>query len=76
MDGPYRLMRHPMYAGYMITHIGVLFAMPSWWNFGIYAACWVLQIKRLLAEEKWLRTDKAYQEYMTKVRYRLLPGVF
>ena len=35
--GPYRFVRHPMYAGYTLTHIGFLLAMPSLLNAGIYA---------------------------------------
>ena len=35
--GPYRFVRHPMYAGYIINHIGFLLAFPSLWNAALYA---------------------------------------
>jgi protein-S-isoprenylcysteine O-methyltransferase Ste14 len=76
IDGPYRLMRHPMYAGYLLVHIGSLMLIPLWTNFAIYAASWGLQIFRLLAEERLLAQDPVYAAYMQKVRWRLLPGVF
>jgi hypothetical protein len=35
-----------------------------------------VQIARLLREEQLLKTDPAYRAFATRVRYRLLPGVF
>lgn len=75
-DGPYRWVRHPMYAGYLIIHIGSMILIPSLFNLAIYAASWGFQIFRLLAEERLLSQDPAYAAYMEKVRWRLLPGVF
>lgn len=75
-DGPYRLVRHPMYAGYLMVHIGIMVLMPSWLNLTIYAIGWWAQILRLLAEERLLGQDPAYRAYMAKVRWRLVPGVF
>lgn len=75
-DGPYRLMRHPIYAGYLIVHIGALLLMPSLWNFAVYALAWALQIARLQREEAFLGIDPAYSAYCNKVRHRLIPGVY
>jgi protein-S-isoprenylcysteine O-methyltransferase Ste14 len=74
--GPYRVVRHPMYAGYLVVHIGILLMMPLPMNFVIYAIGWMAQIRRLLAEEALLGQDPAYQNYMSQVRWRLIPGVF
>jgi protein-S-isoprenylcysteine O-methyltransferase Ste14 len=76
ITGPYRFMRHPMYAGYLAVHIGVLAVMFSWWNLLIYAIGWAAQIKRLLAEERLLSEDADYRAYAAQVRWRLIPGVF
>lgn len=76
VSGPYSLVRHPMYAGYMLTHIGFLLSGPNWWNFGVYALALALNIARLLAEERVLMADPAYQDMCRKVRYRLVPYVF
>jgi protein-S-isoprenylcysteine O-methyltransferase Ste14 len=76
LSGPYRFLRHPMYAGYLLTHVGFLLANLSAWNIGIYLMCYCLQVPRLLAEERLLRSDDRYRKYLRTVRYRLIPGVF
>lgn len=75
-DGMYRFVRHPMYAGYLLVHIGILLLMPSVVNLVIYALGWWAQILRLLAEERLLSQDPAYRDYMQKTRWRLVPGIF
>jgi protein-S-isoprenylcysteine O-methyltransferase Ste14 len=74
--GPYRFVRHPMYLGYTIAHIGFLLAFPSGWNAMVYWSALVVQIARLAREERLLARDSAYCEYATRVRYRLCPGVY
>lgn len=75
-SGPYRYLRHPMYAGYLFTHVGFLLVNPTPWNALIYVICYANQIPRLLAEEQMLSHDPRYCEYLTSVPYRLIPGVF
>lgn len=75
-DGLYRFVRHPMYAGYLAVHIGIMILMPSLLNLLLYTIGWWAQILRLRAEEALLSQDPAYQAFMGKVRYRLVPGVF
>jgi protein-S-isoprenylcysteine O-methyltransferase Ste14 len=74
--GPYRFVRHPMYAGYTLTHVGFLLGFPSLQNFSLYFATFLIEVARLLREELILKQDTIYREYATRVRYRLLPGVF
>ncbi|HZP10267.1 isoprenylcysteine carboxylmethyltransferase family protein [Methyloceanibacter sp.] len=74
--GPYRFVRHPMYAGYMIAHVGFLLAFPSLWNAALYSAEFAIQVARLLREEHFLGQDQAYRAYAARVRYRLLPAIF
>lgn len=74
--GPYRVVRHPMYTGYLISHVGFLLMNPTIWNLSVYAVCYSLQIPRLLAEERILGADPKYVNYSEHVRYRLLPGIF
>jgi protein-S-isoprenylcysteine O-methyltransferase Ste14 len=76
IDGPYRLVRHPMYAGYTLTHIGFLLSGPTLWNVCVYTLAFGLFVARILAEERILSEDAAYQSFCTKVRYRLIPFVF
>ncbi len=76
LGGPYRFVRHPMYLGYLLTHIFVLGMNPAPLNFLFYAISWGCQIPRLLAEERVLGEDPSYATYMTDVRWRLLPGIW
>lgn len=76
VGGLYRLIRHPMYAGYMLSHAGYLLVAPSLWNAAIYAGVWTLLVARIYAEERVLNDDPAYQSFKSRVRYRLLPGIF
>lgn len=76
VSGPYALVRHPMYAGYLLVHIGNLVLFPSLLNLVIYAVGWTAQILRLQAEEQLLSQDDAYRLYREKVRWRLIPGLF
>lgn len=75
-SGPYRLVRHPMYAGYTLTQIGFLLSGPVLWNFAIYGLTLFIACRRIIAEERVLGEDDAYKALREKVRYRLLPGVF
>jgi protein-S-isoprenylcysteine O-methyltransferase Ste14 len=75
-SGPYRGVRHPMYAGYIAVFFGFLFNNPLPWNFVLYAVAVVLMVGRILAEENILSRDPVYADYCAHVRYRLLPGFF
>jgi protein-S-isoprenylcysteine O-methyltransferase Ste14 len=74
--GPYRFARHPMYAGYTLTHIGFLLGFPSLQNFLLYFTVFFIEVARLMREELILKRDPLYRDYATRVPYRLLPGVF
>jgi protein-S-isoprenylcysteine O-methyltransferase Ste14 len=76
LGGPYRFVRHPMYAGYLIGHVAFLLANPTWWNLAVYGIGNALQVMRLLAEERLLAADERYREYQGRVRYRLIPLLF
>lgn len=75
-NGPYRLVRHPIYFGYFITHIGVLLSFFSLWNLAIYCMLYVVQILRMGEEEKILKNDPAYETFMKKTPYRFIPFVY
>ncbi len=76
VSGPYRIVRHPIYAGYTVTHIGFLLVAPCWQNLLVYSIALALQIVRINKEERVLSKDPAYRELMQTTRYRLLPGVY
>jgi protein-S-isoprenylcysteine O-methyltransferase Ste14 len=75
-SGVYRVVRHPIYLGYLITHIGFVAANPLDWNIAVLAAADIALILRAILEEQTLANDVAYRHYMQRVRYRLLPGLF
>jgi protein-S-isoprenylcysteine O-methyltransferase Ste14 len=75
-SGPYQFVRHPMYAGYLLSHVAFLSLNPSLRNLALYTIGFGFQIPRLLAEERLLGLDPAYREYQQAVRYRLIPGLF
>jgi len=73
--GLYAFVRHPMYLGYIISHVGFLVAAPSVWNATVYAVTWALLVGRIFLEERFLSQNPDYRAYCSKVRYRLIPGV-
>ena len=74
--GMYRYVRHPMYLGYMLSHLGYLLIAPLQWNVLVYAFCWLFLILRILAEERILSENPDYRTYMEKVPHRLMQHVF
>jgi protein-S-isoprenylcysteine O-methyltransferase Ste14 len=74
--GPYRIVRHPIYLGYFVTHVGFLLANWSPRNLALYIVVYFFQISRILAEERILREDESYRSYCQRVRYRLIPFIF
>ena len=74
--GPYRIVRHPMYAGGLLFFLGTPLALDSYWAFLAGAATLPALIWRVLDEEKFLSKNlPGYAEYRTKVEWRLIPGV-
>ena len=73
--GMYRLVRHPIYLGYLLTHLSFLLAHPTAWNFGLLMAGDIALIVRAFYEEQMLLQDPAYVRYCQQVRWRLLPGL-
>ena len=77
MSGPYRLVRHPIYFGYLIGHIGFLLVNFSWLNFTVLTLLYVAQVVRIQREEAMLcATDVNYQWYQHRVRWRMLPYIY
>lgn len=76
LGGPYGLVRHPMYAGYALTHLGFLLSSFELRNVAAYAICWTAMVLRIRAEEAVLSEDPAYRLYRGAVRFRLIPGLW
>jgi protein-S-isoprenylcysteine O-methyltransferase Ste14 len=76
VKGPYTLVRHPIYAGYLVSHAAALAAYPTTWNVCILIAADTALVLRALAEERVLSADREYQAYCGRVAWHLVPGVF
>jgi protein-S-isoprenylcysteine O-methyltransferase Ste14 len=74
--GLYRFVRHPIYFGYLITHLGFVIANPGNWNLAVLLAADVALMFRAVCEERTLAQDDSYRAYMQRVRWRIVPGVF
>ncbi len=74
--GPYNIVRHPIYAGYLLTHAAALVAYPSVWNVIVVVGGDIALVLRALAEERVLIADREYQAYCGRVAWHLVPGVF
>jgi protein-S-isoprenylcysteine O-methyltransferase Ste14 len=75
--GPYAVVRHPMYASAFLYLIGIPLLLGSWY------ALWMVPVfvaglaSRAVFEERLLRrTLPGYADYVSRVRYRLIPGVW
>jgi len=76
-SGPYAIVRHPMYIGAILMYLFSPLALGSWWAFIPGAMIIPTIVFRILNEEKILQRDlPGYIEYMQKVKYRLLPGIW
>ena len=73
--GLYRIVRHPIYLGYLLTHIPFLAAHPSGWNAAVLLIGDAALIVRALYEEETLVRDPQYLRYCQTVKWRLLPGI-
>jgi protein-S-isoprenylcysteine O-methyltransferase Ste14 len=74
--GMYRFLRHPIYLGYLVTHLGFLIANPTTWNFALLLTTDIALLFRAVCEEQTLARDSAYRSYMDRVRWRVVPGLF
>jgi protein-S-isoprenylcysteine O-methyltransferase Ste14 len=74
--GIYQLVRHPIYAGYVVTHVAFLAAHPTALNLLLLFVSDLSLFVRSTFEERTLALDPAYRAYMGTVRWRIVPGVF
>jgi protein-S-isoprenylcysteine O-methyltransferase Ste14 len=74
--GPYTLVRHPIYLGYLFTHVAFFAQYPNLWNAVVLVVADTALIVRALMEERVLSEDAEYQGYCQRVSWHLVPGVF
>lgn len=74
--GPYALVRHPIYFGYLLTHVAFVAAHPLMSNMLIVIIADAALVGRALKEEETLEKDERYQAYCRRVSWHVVPGVF
>jgi protein-S-isoprenylcysteine O-methyltransferase Ste14 len=76
-SGPYRYVRHPMYAGMIFYLFCTPLLLGSWWGILWGFVLLLLFVIRIRIEERTLRKElPGYNEYAARVRYRLIPWVW
>ena len=74
--GVYRLVRHPMYLGYILAEVGYVLDNFSDLNLFVLIASVLFLLLRLSAEEQLLRRDPNYRKYSSITRWKLVPFLF
>lgn len=73
--GPYRLIRHPAYAGMLLAHAGLVAFFFNWWAAALLVGLGGVLAWRIRVEERALRVLPAYRVYAAQ-HARLLPRVW
>ena len=74
--GPYAFVRHPIYSGYLVTHVAFILAHPHAWNIALVLIGDTALIVRALVEERVLDHDARYRDYCERVNWHFVPGLF
>ena len=74
--GPYAVVRHPIYASYVLLQSGYLLQSMSIRNALVMVFASGCNVGRALAEDRLLASSEHYDAYRRQVRWRLLPGVW
>ncbi len=75
--GPYAIVRHPMYFGVGMLYILSPLALGSWLAVIPALPLLIILFLRIRDEEVALARDlPGYTDYMQKVHYRLIPGIW
>lgn len=75
--GPYAIVRHPMYLGALFYFAGTSLVLGSWWGLASIPVLALLLAIRIGVEERTLRTGlEGYDDYVRRVRWRLIPLIW
>ncbi|MFA5617720.1 MAG: isoprenylcysteine carboxylmethyltransferase family protein [Syntrophorhabdaceae bacterium] len=76
-SGPYGIVRHPGYAGNILSLPGIALALGSVWTLIPAAVALTIAVVRTALEDRTLQEElPGYREYARRVRYRLIPGIY
>lgn len=75
--GLYRLIRHPMYAGRILSFLGWPLLLGSTWSYSAACAVVLLFVYRTAREDRALQNELAgYRAYCRRTPHRLIPGLW
>ena len=75
--GPYHYVRHPMYSAFLPFMVGTPLLLGSWYGVLLGLSFMALLARRAVLEENTLEKElHGYADYMTQVKYRLIPHVW
>ena len=76
-SGPYRWIRHPGYAGALLSYLAMPPFLDASWAWLPAAFLTIVLFIRTYLEDKTLQEElEGYRDYAQRVRFRLLPGVW
>lgn len=76
-SGPYRIVRHPGYAGNIVALFGIAIALESAWTLIPVVVALIITVIRTELEDRTLKDELAgYQDYTQRVRYRWFPWIY
>jgi protein-S-isoprenylcysteine O-methyltransferase Ste14 len=76
-SGPYRVVRHPGYAGNIVPLPGLVLGLNSLWTILPAVVALAIVVVRTTLEDRTLQEELVgYKEYVRRVRYRLFPGIY
>jgi protein-S-isoprenylcysteine O-methyltransferase Ste14 len=76
-SGPYRIVRHPGYAGNIPPLLGIVLALGSVWTLIPAAVALIIAVIRTELEDQTLQEElPGYRDYARRVNYRLIPGIY
>jgi protein-S-isoprenylcysteine O-methyltransferase Ste14 len=76
-SGPYRIVRHPGYAGNILGLFGIVLALGSVWALIPATVASIIAVIRTAFEDRALKAElPGYRNYAKRVRYRLIPAIY
>jgi protein-S-isoprenylcysteine O-methyltransferase Ste14 len=75
-SGSYRFVRHPIYLSYLVTALGIVIRHPSIYNGAVALVGIMLVLWRIKFEDRLLAQEPSYREYVARVHYQLIPGLY
>jgi protein-S-isoprenylcysteine O-methyltransferase Ste14 len=74
--GPYAVVRHPIYSSYLLLQAGYLLQSISIRNAVVMLFASGCNVGRALVEERLRAPSEEYATYRSRVRWRLIPGIW